>query len=132
MIVLRANEQWDRFHDYVDDIVYLAVRHISHEQSDVEPHEDVTKVEKYKAQDLRKMQLEDETTAQIIRWLEDDHKPSQAELALYLSLQSSTFGCFDVNWLCCRMWFIIRGLNNKQAAIKTEMEGSWWPRNHCR
>ena len=36
-------------------------------------------VEKYKAQDLRKMQMEDETTAQIIRWLEDDHKPSQVE-----------------------------------------------------
>ena len=28
------------------------------------------------------MQLEDDTTAQIIRWLEDDHKPSQAELAI--------------------------------------------------
>ena len=28
------------------------------------------------------MQLEDETTAQIIRWLEDGHKPSKAELAL--------------------------------------------------
>ena len=39
-------------------------------------------MEKYTTQDLRKMQLEDDTTAQIIRWLEDDHKPSQAELAL--------------------------------------------------
>ena len=28
------------------------------------------------------MQLEDETTAQIIRWLEDDHKPSQADVSL--------------------------------------------------
>ena len=28
------------------------------------------------------MQLEDETTVQIIRWLEDDHKPSQTDLAL--------------------------------------------------
>ena len=28
------------------------------------------------------MQLEDDTTAHIIRWLEDDHKPSQAELAI--------------------------------------------------
>ena len=28
------------------------------------------------------MQLEDDTTAQSIKWLEDDHKPSQAELAL--------------------------------------------------
>ena len=60
----------------------LAVRQISHDESDIEPHEDVTWVEKYKAQDLRKMQLEDEITAQIIRWLEDDHKPGQAELAL--------------------------------------------------
>ena len=28
------------------------------------------------------MQLRDETTAQMIRWLEDYHKPSQADLAL--------------------------------------------------
>ena len=76
------NKQWDRFHDEVDDIVPLAVRHISQDESDTEPHEDVTWVEKYMIQDLRKMQLEDDTTAQIIRWLEDDHKPSQAELAL--------------------------------------------------
>ena len=27
------------------------------------------------------MQLEDEKTARIIRWLEDDHKPNQTELA---------------------------------------------------
>ena len=78
----RANEQWDRFHDEVDDIVPLAVRQISHDESDIEPHEYVTWVEKYTAQDLRKMQLEAETTAQIIRWLEEDHKPSQAELAV--------------------------------------------------
>ena len=56
--------------------------HISHDESDIEPHGHVTWVDKYRAQDLRKMQLEDEPTAQIIRWLEDDHKPSQAELAL--------------------------------------------------
>ena len=79
---VRAIEQWDRFHEEVDDIVPLAVRHISQDESDTEPHEDVTWVEKYTTQDLRKMQLEDDTTAQIIRWLEDDHKPSQAELAL--------------------------------------------------
>ena len=45
---VRANEQWDRFHD---------------DGSDIEPHEDVTWVEKYTAQDLRRMQLEDGTTA---------------------------------------------------------------------
>ena len=39
-------------------------------------------MEKYTKQDLRKMQLEDDTTAQIIKWLDDDHKPSQAELVL--------------------------------------------------
>ena len=36
----------------------------------------------YKAQDFRKMQLEDETTAGIISWLEDYHKTSHTELAL--------------------------------------------------
>ena len=90
---VRVNEQWDRFHDEVDDIVPLAVRHIAQDESDTETHENVTWVEKYTTQDLRKMQLEDDTTAQLIRWLEDDHKPSLIELAL----ASPTFGCFDVN-----------------------------------
>ena len=63
---VRANEQWDMFHNEVDDIFPLAVRQISHDESDIEPHEDVTWVEKYTAQDLKKMQLEDETTAQIM------------------------------------------------------------------
>ena len=40
-----ANEQWDRFYD-VDGIVLLAVRQISHDNSDIEPHEDVTWMEK--------------------------------------------------------------------------------------
>ena len=93
---VRANEQWDRFHDEVDDIVPIATRHISQDESDTEPHEDATWVEKYTIQDLRKMQLEDDTTAHIIRWLEDDHKPSQAELVLASPL-ANTFGCFDVN-----------------------------------
>ena len=79
---VRANEQWDRFHDEVDDIVPLAVRQVIDDESDIVPHENVTWVEKYTAQDLRKMQQEDETTARIIRWLEDDHKPSQPDLAL--------------------------------------------------
>ena len=63
-------------------IVPLAARHFSQDESDTEPHKDATWVDKYMAQDLRKMQLEDDTTAQIIRWLEDDHNPSQAELAI--------------------------------------------------
>ena len=64
---VRANEQWDRFHDEVDSIVPLDVRHISHDGSDIEPHKDVTWMERYKAHDLRKMQLEDETMAQMVR-----------------------------------------------------------------
>ena len=73
---VQANEQWDMFHDEVDDVVPFAVRHISHDESDIELHEDFTWVDKYKAQDLRKMQLDYKTIGQIIRWLEDDHKPS--------------------------------------------------------
>ena len=38
---VQANEQWDRFHGEVDDVVPLAVRHISHDESDIEPQEDV-------------------------------------------------------------------------------------------
>ena len=62
------------FHDEVDEVVSLAVRNISHDDDDIEPHEDVTWVETYKAQDQRKMQQDDKTTTQIIRWLEDYHK----------------------------------------------------------
>ena len=58
---VRANEQWDRFYNEVDDIVPQAVRQSSHDESDIEPHEDVAYVEKYTTQ---------------------DHKPSQAYLAL--------------------------------------------------
>ena len=42
---VRANEQWDRFHDEVDNIVPLAVRHILQDESDTEPHDDATWVE---------------------------------------------------------------------------------------
>ena len=97
----------DRFHEDVDDIVPLAVRHIAQDESDTEPHEDVTWVEKYTTQDLRKMQLEDGTTAQIIRWLEDDHKPSQAELAL----ASPAIKYF---WLLRRQLIVLSGVVDYQ------------------
>ena len=48
---VRANEQWDRFHDEVDDVFLPAVRHISHEESDIEPQEEVIWMDKYEAQD---------------------------------------------------------------------------------
>ena len=87
----------------MDDIVPLAVRQISQDESDIEPHENVTWVEKYTVQDLRKMQLEDETTAQIIRWLEDDHKPSQ----VYLALSSPALKYF---WLLRRKLVVLSGV----------------------
>ena len=34
---LQANEQEDMSHDEVDDVVPLAVRHISHDESDIGP-----------------------------------------------------------------------------------------------
>ena len=43
---VQASEQWDRFHNEVDDIVTLAVQQISLDESVIEPHEDVTWVEK--------------------------------------------------------------------------------------
>ena len=76
----------------MDDIVLLAVRLISQDESDIEPHEYVIWVEKYTTQDQRNMQLEDDTTAQIIRWLEDDHKPSQIRLVASTST-SCVVGC---------------------------------------
>ena len=49
------------------------------------------------------MQLDDDTTAQIIRWPEDDHKPSQAELAL----ASPAFKYF---WLLRRQLIVLSGV----------------------
>ena len=40
-----------------------------------------------------------------------------------LALHSNTFDCFDVNCLWCRVWFIIRGLYNKQTAMAIMVEG---------
>ena len=49
------------------------------------------------------MQLEDDTTAQIIKWLEDDHKPSQAKLAI---------ACPAINyfWLLRRQLIVLSGV----------------------
>ena len=49
------------------------------------------------------MQLEYDTTAQIIRWLEDNHKPSQAELAL----ASPTIKYF---WFLRRKLVVLQGV----------------------
>ena len=87
-----------------------------------------TWVEKYTTQDRGKMQLEDDTTAQIIRWLEDDHKPSQAESAL----ASPVIKYF---WLLRRQLIVLSGMvyyQNKQDALAIEVEGYWWLQNHCR
>ena len=127
----RMNNGIGRFHGDVDDIVPLAVRQISHDESDIDPHEDVTGVENYMAQDLRKMEQQNETTAQIIRWIEDDHKPSQAELALAI-LQSNTFGCFDVNWLYFRCGLISEGGTTNKLIWQSRWRGSWWLQNSCR
>ena len=88
-------------------------------------------MEKYTTQYLRKMQLEDDTTAQIIRWLEDDHKQSQAELAL--ASPANTYF-----WLLLRQLIVLAGVVYYQR-VKQQTgwagnrgEGYWWLRNHCR
>ena len=74
------------------------------------------------AQDLRKMQMEDETTTQIIRWIEDDHKPSQAELALAIP-------AIKYFWLLRRQLVVLSGVVYYQ---RVEVEGSWWLQISCR
>ena len=49
------------------------------------------------------MQLEGETTAQIIRWLEDDHKPSQEDLALSIP-------AIKYFWLLRRQLVVLSGV----------------------
>ena len=49
------------------------------------------------------MQLKDDTTAQIIRWLEDDHKPNHAELAL-------TSPAIKYFWLLRRQIVVLSGV----------------------
>ena len=128
---VRENEQWDRFYDEVDGIVPLAVRHISQDESDTEPHEDATWIEKYTTQDLTKMQLDDDTTAQIIRWLENDHKPSQAELAL----ASPAIKYF---WLLRRQPVVLSGVvyyqwvEQQTCCYGHRGEGVLVAQNHCR
>ena len=79
---VRAHSNWERFYNDVDDIVPLAIRHVSHDATDKVPEDDLTWVERYRVEDLRKMQLDDEITSQLIKWLENDQIPTQAELAL--------------------------------------------------
>ena len=98
----------------MDDIVPLAVRQISHDESDIEPHEDVIWVDKYTAQDLKNMQLDDETSAQIIRWVEDDHKLSQAELAL----ASPAIKYF---WVLRRQLVMLSGVVYNQRVLRRQL-----------
>ena len=79
---VRAHSNWERFYNDVDDIVPLAIRHVSHDATDKVPEDDLTWIERYRVKDLRKMQLDDEITSQLIKWLESDQIPTQAELAL--------------------------------------------------
>ena len=79
---MRAHSNWERFSNDVDDIVHLAIRHVSHDATDKVPDDDLTWVERYRVEDLRNMQLDDEITSYLIEWLESDRIPSQAELAL--------------------------------------------------
>ena len=79
---VRAHTNWERFYNDVDDIVPLAIRHVSHNATDKVPKDDLTWVEIYRVEDLQKMQLDDEITSQLIKWLESDQKPTHAELAL--------------------------------------------------
>ena len=87
-------------------------------------------MEKYTTQDLRKMLLEDDTTAQIIRWLEDDHKPSQAELAL----ASTAIKYF---WLLRRQLIVLSGVVyyqrvEQQTGCAGNRGGGVLLQNHCR
>ena len=79
---MRAHSNWERLYNDVDDIVPLAIRHVSHDVDDKVPKDDWTWVERYRVEDLRKMQLDDEITSQLIKWLESDQIPTQAELIL--------------------------------------------------
>ena len=130
---VRANQQWERFHEDVDDVVPLAVRCVTavSDHGEVEgslggdlypggpgdapddyegtsddeddevlwstgklrrlddpegisesTEEDYGWVDQYKPEDIRKMQMDDEATAVLIGWLEEEATPTQAELAL--------------------------------------------------
>ena len=42
-------------------------------------------IERYRIEDIRKKQLNDEKTGQLIKWLESDQIPTQAELTFFQS-----------------------------------------------
>ena len=53
---MRAHSNWERFYNGVDDIVPLAIRHVSHDATDKVPEDDLTWVERYRVEDLQKIQ----------------------------------------------------------------------------
>ena len=79
---MRAHSNWERFYNDVDDIVPLAIRYVSHDATDKVPKDDLTWVERYRVEDLRKKQQDDEITSQLIKWMGSDQKPTHPELAL--------------------------------------------------
>ena len=76
---VRAHGQWDRFRKDVDDVVPLAVRSVAFCDN---LRMDNTWVDQFSSEDLRDMQMKDETVGQLLRWIEADYTPSQADLAL--------------------------------------------------
>ena len=62
---VRSDSNWERFYNDVDDIVPLATRHVSHDATDNVPEDDLTCVERYRVENLRKMQLDDEITSPV-------------------------------------------------------------------
>ena len=76
---VRAHGQWDRFRKDLDDVVPLAVRSVAFCDN---LRMDNTWVDQFSSEDLRDMQMKDETVGQLLRWIEADYTPSQADLAL--------------------------------------------------
>ena len=89
----RLHTQWARFEDDVDDVVPLAIRHISLDDEDPDwgdilspdftPSEESTFwLPRYSPEELRKVQHEDPDLAKLIGWLESGTSPALEELYL--------------------------------------------------
>ena len=57
---MRTHSNSERFYNDVDYIVILTIRHVSHDATDKVPKDDLTWVERYRVEDLPKMQVDDE------------------------------------------------------------------------
>lgn len=92
----RLHQQWERFQDEVDYVVPLAVREISVTAAETAAETDTSSFTwaGYSDQEIRQLQLEDESLATLMEWLKNG-SPEEAELFSQSAETKSLWRCKD-------------------------------------